>query len=543
MKRILAVIMVLAVFCGLLGGCREDAAVPETEAVTKSTDPVVLETEPAPTAPEVVEDQDPDPTEVEYSYEAKYTRLSAEPLTELIPDENYGYILPFNAGMEMDHVCGESYGHYGFVDATGRILVDPVYQYIEALTVEYGSDFTPCVWLMMQGEVQQSDSSGCHYHLHNQKCGLAAADGSVVIDLMYDDIKVIGKGIFAKKYLDENYEKYDVDIYNFDCQMIGSFKNLDVRIIGYSEDVLRVEKEWEPYYMDMSGNIFAGPFLSAEDFSCGYGLVEVETDYGSVYNYVDKEGKLLSEDGWTFVAEDGESYQITGFSYAEPFVKGVACVRVDHLWEHYSVLTTDNELLFDFRIFDEYLCTEDYILGNALGDTEVYDHDGVLLWSVPELELLPVPGGDSAFLYDPYSNKIYNWKTGEVMDGFEGMTDVGFSYPDFPYLYFESAEKEESILADEELNILARIDQYAYMDRDALTGQYYFINDKEGKPSLIIPHMPQREINIEEIAAGKDVRIYHDLIQCIDGGGCFYYNYDMELIFCYPSDEYVSFVE
>ncbi len=541
MKRMMAVVLVLSVLCTFLVGCREGTGIPETHATTVPTAPLVTETEPAPTET-VPEQTEPAPTEAEYFYRSKYTRLSEEPLTELIPDENYGCILPYCAGLESYYICGDPYGRYGFMDATGMIIVDPVYQYIEPLLPEDGYDFTPCVWLMMQGEIRQDDDMDVHYHLNNKKCGLAAADGSVVIDPVYDDVEVLGNGIFAKKYLDESHDKYDVDIYNLDCQLIGSLTNLDVDIIGYGDGILRVEKEWRPCYMDMSGEIFAGPFVSAEDFSCGYGLVEVEWDYGTQYTYVDKEGKLLSEEGWTFVAEDGESHQITGFSYAEPFVNGVACVRVDHLWEQYSVLTTDNTFLFDFRIFNEYRCTEDYILNNSLGNTEVYDHAGELLWSAPELELEPVFGCDSTFLYDPFGNKIYNRKTGEIVEGFEGVTDVGLPFPygeDLPYLLFENEEKEEMLIVDEELHILAQMDQYAYQYRDPLTGKTYFWDcESGGECFLIVPHLPQPKINIEEIAAGREVCIYNDLIQCTDGGGCFYYTYDLELIFCYSFNDY-----
>ncbi len=539
MKRFLAVIFTLSALCALLWGCKGEGDITQPDTVTSSS--ASVSTEPTETEAQT----EPTPTETIYAYEAKYTRLSEEALTELRPDENYGFILPYCAGLEHNDFCGEPYGHYGFMDASGKILVDPVYQYIKALTMEDGYEFAPCVWLMAQGEIVASDISGFHYHLNDQKCGLAAADGSVVIDLVYDDIEVLGNTIFAKKYLDESFETYDVDIYNFNCELIGSLTNLDVRILGFREDILRVEKDFGTYYMDLSGKLIAGPFYSAEDFSCGYGLVELDSPLGLRYTYVDKEGQLLSEEGWTFVAEDGTTYQITDFAEAQSFVGGVACVRVDHMWEQYSVLTTDNEFLFDFRIFNRFICEEDYILNNSLGSTEVYNHEGELLWSHPELELLPV-SGDGAYLYDPFENKIYNWKTGEVTEGFEGVSDTELPspyYEDFPYPLFLDAQKEEQIVTDQALNLIARMDQYAPIRRNALTGDYYFIDEEDGKCTLILPQLPQAELDIAEIAEGKDVQMYGDLIQCTDGGACCYYTCDMELVFCYPFSDYVPAAE
>ncbi len=513
MKRIIAVIFVLSALCVFLWGCKGEADI----AVEPSSNaPVSTEATPTET----------DPTD---SGIAKYTRLSQDPLTELIPAENYGYILPYCAGLAHEDFCGEAYGSYGFMDTNGMILVDPVYQYIDALCPEDGYGFAPCVWLMKQGEITDGDMTGFHYYLNNEKCGLATADGSTVIDLVYDDIEVLGNHIFAKKYLDEYYEVYDVDIYNFNCERIGSLTNLNVRIQGFREDILRIEKDFETYYMDLSGEIFAGPFYSAEDFSCGYGLVEIETSFGTEYTYVDKEGKRLS-DGWTVNVEDGESIHITGFTEAESFVGGVASVRVDYSWEQYSVLTPENEFLFDFRIFNRFICEEDYILNNALGSTEVYDHKGELLWSLPEHELMPV-SGDGAYLYDPYENKIYNWKTGTVTEGFEGACETALPWPyyeDFPYPLFEG---NEQIWADQELNLLARMDEFATLRRDPLSGEYYFIEVDDSKCTLILPHA---ELDMTELTTDRDVSLCGSLILCEDEDACCYYTRDMELIFRYP---------
>lgn len=532
MKRIIAAIIVLSALCVFLWACGEDGSLADSNTATPATTSA-----PAKNTTTVAQTE-PVPTETTTSCEAKYTRLSQDPLTELIPDENYGYILPYCAGLAHEDFCGESYGYYGFMDAQGKILVDPVYQYIDDLRPEDGYGFAPCVWLMKQGEITDFDMTGFHYYLNNEKCGLATADGSTVIDLVYDDIEVLGNHIFAKKYFDESYETYDVDIYNFNCERIGSLTNLNVRILGFREDILRVEKEFKPYYMDLSGEIFAGPFYAAEDFSCGYGLVEVETSFGTEYTYVDKEGKRLS-DGWTVSVEGGDPIHITGFAEAESFVGGVASVRVDHSWEQYSVLTTENKFLFDFRIFNRFICEEDYILNNALGSTEVYDHKGELLWSLPEHELIPV-SGDGTYLYDSYENKIYNWKTGTVTEGFEGACETALPWPyyeDFPYPLFEG---NAQIWADRELNLLARMGEFATLRRDPLSGEYYFVDEGDGTCTLIFSNT---KLDMSETTTDRNVQLYGGLILCEDEDAFRCYTRDMELVLCYPYSDFTPSAE
>ncbi len=537
MKRMIAMIIVLSLLCGLLAACGDDPSTTQSETELAQAEPQTSQTEATTTQTEPEPTQTEPAPEIVYNYSPVYTRLSDEPITALQPSEDYGCILPFQGEWADTIVCGNSYANNGFMDANGRIIVDPVYQLAEPLTVEDGYDFEGCVWLLGQGEVADMDMSGYHFYLENARYGLAEGDGSVVVDLMYDEICVLGNLIFAKKYTDESQETYDVDIYNFDCALVGSIPNLQCDLKGFAEDVLLVTIDTEYYYMDMSGKIFAGPYLMAENFSCGYGLVELleKGGYGIEYNYVDKNGKLLSEDGWLITPEGGEPYQCTGFSHAESFVNGVASVEIVNMWEQYSVLTTENEFLFDFRIFDKYQCTEEYILNSALGGTEIYNHDGELLRSYPELELQRMTSTRAPLLYDSWNNKIYNWKTGESFDGFEGMiVDWDLYATDFPYYAFIDEEKAECVLTDENMNILCRIDQYTNKFRDALTGNYYVRDYTDDGIRLTIPHLGV-DINTQtEGLSAYDVVVYNDFIMCLDGGACRYYNSDLELVFCYP---------
>ena len=92
----------------------------------------------------------PNPT-VDFSYYTKreaspalYTRASSEALGELMPSEDYGAIYPFVGGQRTylysDYgTAGVQQKLYGFVDATGQILVDPVYTMAQLLESEDGT--------------------------------------------------------------------------------------------------------------------------------------------------------------------------------------------------------------------------------------------------------------------------------------------------------------------------------------------------------------------------------------------------------------------
>lgn len=455
------------------------------------------------------------------------TVSTEEPIHGLKADDGYGFIAPYLASKPDFMSCGPLYGSYGFIDASGRAVTDPVYQYIDALCVEDGYDFESCVWRLAQGEVQADAWDSYHSYLANARYGLAKGDGSVVIDPVYNDIEVLGNRIFAKTYSEGSYEIFDVDIYDFTCEKLGSLSMANYDLQGFGEDILRVLNEEGYFYMDLSGNIIAGPFMDAEDFSCGYGLVEVETDWGSVYTYIDKNGKSLSENGWLFQPEEGDPEQIEGFTYAESFKNGIACVGAVSLFDQYNVLTTENRFLFDFSILGNYNCNEEFILYSRGQHTEIYSLDGELLRRYPDKELQTMTIPCSPLLYDPANNQICNWKTDETFDGFEGLEPIIVLYAeDFPYYVFRG---DEYVVTDEEMNVLYRLNEDTYECRDAGTGKYYFEEYTAEGSRLIIPHLG---IDTDGISA-EEMLVYHDLIMCLDEESCRYYNGDKELIFSY----------
>lgn len=512
MKRLFTILMVL--FLCLFSGCTGQENVTQMEANTTVTESAPTETT----------------TVVELVASAKYTRLSEEPILELVASEDYGCILPF-CGTAPDFDSRDLlYADYGFMDASGRIVVDPVYQYVSPLEVGDGYASAPCVWKLTQGEVKQAPQMVGYYYIENERCGMATGDGSVVIDLIYDVIFAQGNHIFAITYLDEMRSECDLDIYNFSCEKVGSLSHLQYHPMGFSEGILRVCTNWQEwYYMDLTGCVLAGPFLSAEDFSCGYGLVEIERTYGSLYTYVDKEGNLLSEDGWVFRPEEGEPFRIFGFENAEPFVNGVACVQVNHNWEQYNILTPENEFLFDFELLSPYMCTEEYILNMARGDTEVYSHEGELLWYC-EKELQALNSTGAPLLYDAEENKIYNWQTGEVYDGIPETTPVRSEYGDFPYYIFSVTKTGKQIYTDENLNVLWEMDGGFITLRDAVTGNCAFVQYEENGQRITSLHLG----TVAEGIKGEEVFVYNDMILAMDSDSCNYYNMDGELVFCYP---------
>ena len=530
MKRMTALLMVLGLLCGLFVGCggtHGETEMAQTEPQSVQSEPTTTQAEPEPTQTEPTETE-PAP-EIVYNYTAKYTRLSDEPLNELVPSEEYGCILPFQAEAVDGFVCGDAYVNTGFIDASGRIIVDPVYQTVCPLTA--GSE-DGCIWLMGQGEVADLDMSGYHFYLENARYGFATSDGSVVIDLMYDDIQALGNRIFAKKYVDDTHEAYDVDIYDKKCELVGSMKNVRYRLEGYSEDILVVYKDGSYYYMDLSGKILCGPYSEAEPFSCGYGLVRIGEWNDGYYTYVDRNGKKISEDGWMVGREDSTgTYQIMGFDRAESFVNGNACVELLNGWDEYTVLTTDGELRFPFRYFNGYDCIEEYILDSGRGGTNIYAPDGTLLHSYPELNMVRAFKYNPDLLYDSWSNRIYNWKTQEWFDGFDGLEpNDSFACTDTLYYLFDNWETEEAVLIDENWNVLYRMNNFSSWHWDEVNGKVHLFCRTEDTSRLIIPHLGVDTDQFEEY----QTYLRNDMIMTVDGGACCYYNSDLELVFCYP---------
>ena len=103
--------------------------------------------------------------------EEKITRLSDDPITDFIPSEDYGMVTPF-LGVENQFNNNEGQSLYGFMDKSGRIICDPVFD--SAMMLDDGSIF------VMQ-YVRDSDLPD-----GQAKMGLISKDGASYTGLKYD---------------------------------------------------------------------------------------------------------------------------------------------------------------------------------------------------------------------------------------------------------------------------------------------------------------------------------------------------------------------
>lgn len=108
--------------------------------------------------------------------EELYTRLSPEPMEELIPSDRYGQLLPY-AGVMALNEWGEQIYKYGLVTREGMLVTDPVYEGAYRLSwYDYETEqvrMTP--FYCLEKTVGEGDQAQLF-------CALAAPDGSWVTD-------------------------------------------------------------------------------------------------------------------------------------------------------------------------------------------------------------------------------------------------------------------------------------------------------------------------------------------------------------------------
>jgi len=317
------------------------------------------------------------PVKVDFSaYEQRdpndplYTRLSPEPLRELIPSEDYGTLYPF-IGARRSYLIEDEYegltkSYYGFTDATGRIIVDPVYYLIEML--DTGTYYnSPCLpfWDITE-ECRMPDYPDVPYYRH----ALAAIDGSFVTDFIYSEIEGYEDCIIAAR-MNPRTDGYDVFSHN--GELLFSTTELPYPV----EDVFRFSScenglflLWMDhgayssvyYYVDWEGRIRSGPYEKASKFPCGWARVKLLT---GEYTYIDSAGTSIGRT----------------FSYCSHFTDGYAVVITENQSE---VIVQTGATLFTFPKYgtDPILyVTEGGFLIQDSGSDYLYSFNGQLLYS------------------------------------------------------------------------------------------------------------------------------------------------------------------
>lgn len=322
----------------------------------------------------------PKPT-VDFSYYTKredsstlYTRLSPEPLGELTPSEDYGAIYPFVGGQRTylysDYgSAGAKQKLYGFVDATGRILVDPVYTMAQLLESEDGTALP--YWLI--GKPIYSEEAKDSYML----CALASLDGSFVTPFLYSWFEACEEYIIATLPSGNRYHILDHDLnLLLDTKDLSYEEVYTIRYCGEGLFAVCLNcpdmGNFCKHYVDMSGNVLPGHFQTAYAFTDGWSAVHLDLD---TWTYIDPTGKEMGQ----------------YFTECTSFQKGYALVNTGKTSQIIrpdgTVVLTRNPL----PRWSELTVTSHGLYISPLGDDPhfYYSFEGELLYETPRADWLP----------------------------------------------------------------------------------------------------------------------------------------------------------
>ena len=404
-------------------------------------------------------------------------------ITDLPTGEDYGLLYPF-VGIfyaSDENIAVPSERIYGFMDARGKVLVDPVYTLVEFLGDKDGG-----VWEM--GKTDTTLSDGYPYNEH--RYAVATMDGSKITDCRYSDITLCEDLVFAQEWFDDaNYCRYD--IYDLELNLITTSEKLlnELSLPETSLDYLSLRDgmyrlvfrhymdpyNWSNnfYFTDLACSKLLGPYAWAHDFACGYAAVqEIHSDWF----YIDKDGNAL---------DDRNS--MPGFYYS--FEDGVAIV--EDVYGDDSLLDTRGNRLLSANSAEHLDFENGYITLNQhdLNITAYYSAEGELLY--PDFH--PYEEGDqwggffpqewkhlgNGIFFDSEEGELRNVLTGKTVSNrlfldlyaktyqAEDRSYIVISNDSYPHnqYYFYSMELEELLILE---------NRWLRVETDAITGDVYF---------------------------------------------------------------------
>lgn len=356
MKRLISLLLLGALLLGLLGGCA---------------------VQPVPTEPETAPATEPEPTlqppknytvtpgglsiKTDYSgYTAKkptvtprFTRLSDAEMPELTARTDYGALYPYiGAETEMDYASAKS---YGFADANGRLVTDPVYSSVRQVQ---NSDGTQRVWIFQKVQLSEFvGDDGVRYPSADTICGFAAPDGSFATDCRYAYLR-LGRSILMGVYPDgDDTAPVRFDVYDYTGALLATSDELP-----YADRL-----GFDGWRLDCVGDLLVVPLRN--------GLFE---DWG--------DGQREQTDLYLFTL-DGE--QTAGpIDYIFSRVGDYFCVMQND--ESSAVLRTDGSLLFGRSFYSVSIDTPDRftVKDNENDDYHVLDAEGNEIFTIPGTDYL-----------------------------------------------------------------------------------------------------------------------------------------------------------
>ena len=235
-----------------------------------------------------------------------WTRLREGPLTEFEASPDYGAVCPYLAARlfnDQNGVIYEQGGLYGFIDRSGRILTDGIYNEASILSrLDWTEGFgfhrrRYPFWHVTKVRVMgrhQGETPEESWTETEELEGLISLDGSRALPCRYSSVQGLGDGFIAYN----SWETGDFEVYGPDFQLRFTGEELlagekpEWADIEGGDGLYLLQLSYEDaedvcWFCDETGSRVLGPYRSAEPFR--EGLACVSSD-GRRWGYIDRSG-------------------------------------------------------------------------------------------------------------------------------------------------------------------------------------------------------------------------------------------------------------
>ena len=233
-------------------------------------------------------------------FSSLYSRLGSGPLTELVPSDSYGLLLPYaSAAVTEGGYLQKS--SFGLVTTDGVIVTDLIYSSISRAYAGNWYNRTLLPSYMLSVDLPEKEP-GWYPERRYAACAL---DGSWATSFVYRDIKYTEDLMLLVR----DYDDYDVDVYDYDGKFIYNMKSLNFSTKlnsdnwsgdvvysaseGYSRALLR---DRTVAFIELAtGELIYTDYVEASGFNEGLAAVKVGYGYGSgqLWGFIDSNFKLV----------------------------------------------------------------------------------------------------------------------------------------------------------------------------------------------------------------------------------------------------------
>ena len=261
-----------------------------------------------------------------------YSRLTSGFMSDFIPSNNFGRILPYTNAVTMNDGSMRIM-KYGLVTESGMVVTDLVYDSIMTATYTSGSISEPRPAYHLRIVEQGSDHDFYEGSL-NAACAL---DGSWITSFEYVDIVFSDNVIFLMR----ERESFDIDVYDYSGQHLYNILEL-----SWAEEIS--EDTWAEILIYGIGDGVG--FVELTDDR--YGLMDVITgqiklaDFKEAFMFSEGLAAVIpsGEDLWGFINTDLELVIPPGYIYPTSFLNDRAVVEAPDGRQH--IIDRSGTILF-----------------------------------------------------------------------------------------------------------------------------------------------------------------------------------------------------